>query len=162
MVNSRRFLIVLFQGPPDLPAPLHRPRVFQREAGRHPGTHPQVLSLPRVPRQARGQVQDAFRPFQHRASSAKHFCPAGGELCFFQLHCLYCSTHSRPFRQVPTDASFRDSVKLLFDSFNQLVCQRSPQVRPAQLVFLRNVGSVLPHLLSLVPAVEVADLASLV
>ncbi len=74
----------------------------------------------------------------------------------------HCTWFCAVIQQVPTDASFRDSVKLLFDSFNQLVSQQSPQVRSAQVVFLRNVGSVLPHLATLVPQVEVADMASLV
>lgn len=59
------------------------------------------------------------------------------------------------------DGAFRDSVKLLFDSFNQMLAQDGRQVRATQVVFLRNLGSVLPHLLALVPSADLADLVSL-
>ena len=55
------------------------------------------------------------------------------------------------------DATFGDSVRLIFDSFNRMLSHGSEAFAATQVVFLENVSAVFAHFLELVPAMEVAE-----
>jgi hypothetical protein len=59
------------------------------------------------------------------------------------------------------DNSFRDSVKLLFDSFNKMLSYSNENFQKTQIVFLRHISSVYPHVLMILPVAEVAEFVTL-
>ncbi len=60
-----------------------------------------------------------------------------------------------------TDATFQDSVRLLFDSFNRMLAQASRHLQETQSIFLHNVSKVYPHLLRIIPLEDVIEYISL-
>ncbi len=59
------------------------------------------------------------------------------------------------------DASFRDSVKLLFDSFNKMLSYSNDNFQNTQIIFLKHISSVYPHVLMILPVAEVAEFVTL-
>ena len=60
-----------------------------------------------------------------------------------------------------TDNSFRDSVKLLFDSFNKMLSHSNDNFQHTQVVFLRHITSVYQHVLRILPVIDVAEFVNL-
>eukprot|EP00095_Tigriopus_kingsejongensis_P008592 maker-scaffold1083_size63694-snap-gene-0.15 protein:Tk08592 transcript:maker-scaffold1083_size63694-snap-gene-0.15-mRNA-1 annotation:"dedicator of cytokinesis protein 3 isoform x2" len=60
-----------------------------------------------------------------------------------------------------TDNSFRDSVKLLFDSFNKMLSHTNENFQGTQVMFLRNISAVFPHILRILPVIDVAEFVTL-
>ncbi|XP_059098752.1 dedicator of cytokinesis protein 3-like [Tigriopus californicus] len=60
-----------------------------------------------------------------------------------------------------TDNSFRDSVKLLFDSFNKMLSHTNENFQGTQVMFLKNISAVFPHILRILPVIDVAEFVTL-
>lgn len=58
-----------------------------------------------------------------------------------------------------TDVTFRDSVKLLFDSFNKMLADSNHF--DSQIIFLQHISSVYTDLLKILPPLDVAEFVAL-